>query len=110
MDAAEPAIDRRAGGGAGDDGVSLRRELVEAVGERDEGVEVRGERVDGRVAQPRRILVLRYRGEQAQGRKRAVAKGLEDLAFDAGEAGADVRKLLQQAFEAVDADPRAGVG
>jgi transposase-like protein len=110
VDASEPAVDRRAGGGAGEDGLSLRRELVAAVRKHDERGEVSGERVDGGVAQPRRVLVLRYRGEEALRRERAGAEGVEDLVFDAGEAGTDVRKLLQQAFEAVDLDPRAGVG
>jgi hypothetical protein len=110
VDPAEPAVDRRSGGDAGEDGVSVRRQLIAAVGDGDERGEVRGERVHGGVAQPPRILVLRYRGEEPMRRERAVAKGLEDLAFDTGEAGADVRKLLQQAFEAVDAGPCAGVG
>src|SRR6185312_13086105 len=84
VDASEPAVDRRAGGGAGEDGVSLRGELVAAAGGRDERGEVGGERVHGGVAQPRRILVLRYLGEEALGRERAATEGREDLAFDAG--------------------------
>jgi transposase-like protein len=110
VDAAEPAVHRRASGGAREDGLSIRRELVAAVREGDERGQVRGERVDRGVTQPRPILVLRYRGEELMRSDRASAEGVENLAFDAGEAGADVRKLLQEAFEAGDAEPRAGVG
>jgi transposase-like protein len=108
--AAEPAVDRRAGGGAGEDGAALGRERVAAAGERDERVELAGDGVDGGVAEPRRFLVLRYRGEQTVGRERAVGERGEDLAFDAGEAGADVWQLLEQALERRDVEPRAGVG
>jgi transposase-like protein len=92
VDASEPAVDRRAAGGSREDGCALGRELVAAVREGDERVQVAGEREDGGIARPRRVLVLRYRGDQLGGRERAGAQCVEDLAFDAGEA---VRQLLQ---------------
>src|SRR5215216_3173193 len=50
VDSTEPAVDRRAGGGAGEDGLAVGRQLVRAVGMGDEGVKVGGEREDGGVA------------------------------------------------------------
>jgi hypothetical protein len=110
VDSAEPAVDRRAGAGAGEDGLAGGRELVGAVGVRDERVEVGGEGEDGGVAEPRRVLVLRYRDEEPPGRQWAVSQSLQDLAFDAREAGAHVRQFLQQALEAGDVEPGAWVG
>jgi hypothetical protein len=110
VDSAEPAVDRRACGGAGEDRLAGGRELVAAVGVRDERVEFGGQREDGGVAEPRRVLVLRYREEEVAWRQWAVAQSLQDLALDSREAGAHVRQFLQQALEAGDVEPRARVG
>lgn len=109
VDASEPAVDRRAGGVSGEDGGPVRRERVAAAGERDQRLKVGGEREDRRVAQPRRVLVLRYRGEEPLGRQWAIAQSLEDLPLHAREAGAHVRQLLQQALEAGNVEPGARV-
>jgi len=56
------------------------------------------------------VLVLRYRDEEARRQERAVAEGFEDLALRTGQAGPDVRELLEQALERGDVEPRAGSG
>ena len=109
VDAAEPAVDRRAGGMAGEDGGAVGRELVAAAGEVDERAEVAGDGVDRGVAEPRWVLVGRDGEEELVGRERPVGERLEDLALGAGEARADVGELLEQALEAANADPGARV-
>jgi hypothetical protein len=109
VDAAEPAVDRRAGGVAGKDGGAFGREFVAAAGEGDERAEVAGDGVDRGVAEPRWVLVGRDGGEQIAGRERAVGERLEDLALGAREAGADVGQLLEQALETAHPDPGSGV-
>ncbi|HET8756868.1 MAG TPA: hypothetical protein VFM58_12685, partial [Solirubrobacteraceae bacterium] len=110
VDAAEPAVDRRAGRGAGEDGRAGGREPVAVGGACDERGELGREREDGGVAEPRRVLVLRYREEQPAGRQWAVAQGLQDLPFDVREAGAYVRQFLAQALERGELEPGARVG
>jgi hypothetical protein len=68
-----------------------------------------GEDEDGGVAEPRRVLVLRYRGEDALGRQWAVAQRLRDPPLDARDAAAYVRQFLQQALEGGDLEPGARV-
>jgi hypothetical protein len=63
----------------------------------------------GGVAEPRRVLVLRYRDEDALGRQWAVAQRLQDPPLDARDAAAYVRQFLQQALGGGDLEPGARV-
>ena len=96
MDAADPAVDRRAGGVAREDGGALGRERVRAL---DERRQVARQREDGVVAEPGRVLVRGDGGEQAGGRERAGLERLEDLPLGPAEPGADVGELLEQSPE-----------
>lgn len=56
MDASQPAVDRRAGGGAGEDGLAGGRELVATIVDREQRVEVGSEREHRGVADPGWVL------------------------------------------------------
>jgi transposase-like protein len=110
VDASDPAVDRRAGRVAVEDGVALRRELVAPVGDDHERVQVGGECEDGRVAEPWRVFALSHSQEKLVRVGGLGSKRFEDLPLGAGEAAANVRKILQEALEGGDLEPRAGVG
>jgi transposase-like protein len=109
VDAAEPAVDRRAGGVAGENGGAVGRERVDVAGELDERREVAGEGEDGGVAEPGWVLAGGDGGEQRGGPARAGPQGLEDLALGAAQARAGVGQLLEEALEGGDVEPGAGI-
>jgi transposase-like protein len=82
VDASEPAVDRGAPGRAVEDRPALGRELVAAVREADERGEVGREGEDGRLADPRWVLVGGGGDDEVRGRERAVAERLEDLPLE----------------------------
>jgi hypothetical protein len=107
VDAADPAVERRAGGGSREYGGAVGRELVGAVVGVDERLEVVGEREDRRVSDPRWVLGGDGGLEQVVRSERAVGECLEDLALEPAEAGARVGELLEQPREGGDGGPCA---
>jgi transposase-like protein len=65
---------------------------------------------EGEHGEPRRVLVLRYRDEETLGRQWAVAQRLQDLPLDARDAGAYVRRFLEQTLDSgEDLEPGAWI-
>jgi hypothetical protein len=110
VDAAEPAVDRRAGGRAVEDADALGRERVVPVGARDQRLKVVGEGEHGGVAEPRWVFAFSHRRKQLVRVAGPGAERFEDLPLGAAQPGPDVWKLLQQAVQGGDLEPCAGIG
>jgi hypothetical protein len=110
VDAADPAVDRGAGGGSFEDGEAAGRERVVPVVESDQRLKAVGEGEDGRVAEPRWVFTFSHSRKELVPVAGPGLERLEDLPLGAAQSGPDVWELLKQALEGGEVEPCAGIG